>query len=105
MSRAGEAPTVRVRVLPRARANMLTREPDGTLRARLTAAPVEGAANRGLIELLARKLGLKRGALVIVQGAHHREKVVAVEGLSAADLALRIAALTASDVDKAGRRG
>jgi uncharacterized protein YggU (UPF0235/DUF167 family) len=105
VTRAGALPTVRVRVVPCARTNVLTREPDDTLRARLTAPPVEGAANRALLELLARALAVKRGALAIVQGEHHREKVVAVEGLSPADLALRVAALTASDVDKAGRRG
>jgi uncharacterized protein YggU (UPF0235/DUF167 family) len=101
----GAAPTLRIRVVPRARTNLLTREPDGSLRARLTAPPVEGAANRALLELVARALGVKRSALALVQGAHHREKVVAVAGLSAVELGLRVAALAGPDVDKAGRRG
>jgi uncharacterized protein YggU (UPF0235/DUF167 family) len=99
------APTLRVRVVPRARANALTRDAAGTLRARLTAPPVDGAANRALLELLARALAVKRADLEVVQGAHHREKVVAVHGCSADDLARRVQALALSDVDKAERRG
>ena len=99
------APTLRIRVVPRARANVLTRDAAGTLRARLTAPPVDGAANRALIDLLARALGVKRRDLEVVQGAHNREKVVAVSGCSEAALALRVQALGASDVDKAERHG
>ena len=105
MTSAGRAATVRVRVVPRARANALTRESDGSLRARLTARPVEGAANRALIDVVARALGVKPRAVAVVQGEHHREKVLAIAGLSAADLAVRVAALPGPDVDKAERRG
>lgn len=94
-----------VRVVPRARANALTREANGTLRARLTAPPVEGAANRALIDLLAKELGLKRADLEVAHGARGRDKRVAVHGCSAADLALRVARLAGPDVDNAERRG
>ena len=96
---------LRVRVIPRARSNALTRDGAGTLRARLTAPPVEGAANRALVELLARRLRLKRGDLEVVQGAHGRDKLVAVRGCSEAELDLRLGALGASDVDNSGRGG
>ena len=99
------AVTLRVRVVPRARVSALTRAAAGTLRARITAPPVDGAANRALIDLLADRLSLKRRDLTVVQGERGREKVVAVQGCSEAELALRIAALAPSDVDKAGRRG
>lgn len=94
-----------VRVVPRARRNALTREANGTLRARLTAPPVEGAANRALIELLAKELGLKRGDLEVVHGERGRDKRVAVQGCSAADLAARVARVAGADVDNAERRG
>ncbi len=85
-----------VRVVPRARANLLTRDEAGTLRARLTAPPVDGAANRALIDLLARELGLKRGDLEVVSGARGRQKLVAVHGRPEAELAPRLAALPPS---------
>ena len=96
---------LRVRVIPRARSNALTRDAAGSLRARLTAPPVEGAANRALVELLARRLRLKRGDLEVVQGARGRDKLVAVRGCSEAELALRLRALGASDVDNTGYGG
>jgi uncharacterized protein len=94
-----------VRVVPRARSNALTRDAAGTLRARLMAPPVEGAANRALVDLLARHLGVKRGDLEIVQGRRSRDKLVVVHGCSGAELALRVEGLVPTDVDNAGRRG
>jgi uncharacterized protein YggU (UPF0235/DUF167 family) len=94
-----------VRVVPRARTNALTRDPNGTLRARLSAPPVEGAANRALIEMLAAHLGLKRADLEVVHGTRGRDKRIAVHGCSAGDLAAKLARLTSSDVDNAKRRG
>ena len=85
-----------IRVVPRAHANAVTRDESGALRARLTAPPVEGAANRALIDLLARELGLKRADLEVVSGARGRQKLVAVHGCSKAELAPRLAALARS---------
>jgi len=101
----GTSIILRVRVIPRARSNALTCDAAGTLRARLTAPPVEGAANRALVELLARELGLKRGDLAVVRGERGRDKLIAVRGCSAAELSARLGLLAASDVDNSGRRG
>ncbi len=103
---AGERLLLRVRVTPRARGNALTVDAEGTVRARLAAPPVEGAANRALIELLADGLGLKRASIELVRGARGRDKTIAVHGCTPADLADRLARLTAAgDVDKAKHRG
>jgi uncharacterized protein (TIGR00251 family) len=102
---AGERLLLRVRVTPRARANALTVDAHGVVRARLTAPPVEGAANRALVEVLADGLGLKRASLEVVHGLHGRDKVVAVHGCTPADLANRVARLGGADVDKAKHRG
>ena len=97
---------LRVRVTPRARTNALSVDGSGVLRVRLMAPPVEGAANRALIELLADGLGLKRGAFEVIRGERGRDKVVAVRECSEAELALRLRRVAkASDVDKAKRRG
>jgi len=50
---------------------------------RLTAPPVEGAANAALIALLAERLGLPRRTIHILRGAVARHKTVALDGLSA----------------------
>lgn len=72
---------VPVRVIPRARRNELTLEGE-TLRARLTAPPVEGAANEALVALLADRLRIPRRSIVIVRGATSRHKLVAISGLT-----------------------
>ena len=100
------APVIlQVRVVPRARTNAVTRDAEGKVRARLTAPPVEGAANRALIDLLARHLGVRRADLEVVHGTRGRDKLVTVHGCSEAELAERLAALPGSDVDNAKRRG
>jgi uncharacterized protein YggU (UPF0235/DUF167 family) len=54
---------------------------DGVLRVRVAAPPVDEAANRALIRLLARDLDLAPGRVSIVAGATARRKTVAVTGL------------------------
>lgn len=55
---------------------------DGSLRVRVSAPPVEGAANEALGRLLAAELGVGRRSIVVVAGATARTKTVAVEGVS-----------------------
>ena len=62
---------------------------DGTLRARVAAAPVDDAANRSLIRLLADELGVPPSAIRIVSGPSSRRKAVAVEGVAAAAVLAR----------------
>jgi uncharacterized protein YggU (UPF0235/DUF167 family) len=96
---------VRVRVVPRAARDALTRDATGGWRAHLTAPPVEGAANRALIALLADRLALPKRAFALLRGERGRDKVVAIEGASAAEVEARLAAAGVSRVDKASRRG
>ena len=53
-------------------------EIDGVLHAWVTAAPVEGAANRELIALVADRYGVARSAVTIVNGRTSREKVLEI---------------------------
>ncbi len=56
------------------------------LKVRLTAPPVEGAANEACIAFLADRLGIPRARLTIVSGQTSRDKLVQVEGVDAAAL-------------------
>lgn len=69
---------ITVRVIPRSSKNELSREGE-TFKARLTAPPVDGAANEALLKLLAERLNVPRRALQIVQGATGRQKVVQID--------------------------
>jgi uncharacterized protein len=73
-----------VRVQPRAARDEIAGERAGALLVRLTAPPVEGRANEALCRLLAKRLGVGRTRVTVVHGAGSRDKLVNVEGLSAA---------------------
>jgi uncharacterized protein len=78
--------TLRVRVSPRASRDELAGERDGALVVRLTAPPVEGAANEALVRLLSRHLGLPPSSLSVARGARARDKVILVARAAAEDV-------------------
>jgi uncharacterized protein (TIGR00251 family) len=75
-----------VKVVPRASKPGISAA-GGTLRVRLQAPPVDGAANTELIEVLASAFGLAKRAVSIVAGAHSRTKRVRLEGIDATAVA------------------
>jgi uncharacterized protein (TIGR00251 family) len=86
---------VRLRVQPRAARDEVVGWQAGELRVRVTAAPVEGDANRAVVELLARVLGVRVGAVTIVRGVRGRHKLVRVEGLSLDEVKARLVSANA----------
>lgn len=81
---------LRVRVQPRASRNEVAGPHGDELRLRLTAAPVEGAANEALVRFLAETLGVARGSVRIVAGLSSRSKVVEVGALAVEEAARRL---------------
>ena len=71
-----------VRVLPRANRNQVAGVEQGAIKIKLTAPPVEGAANAALIEFVADWLGVRKSAVSIVSGEKARHKRVQVAGLT-----------------------
>jgi len=67
-----------VRLIPRASRNAVAGVRDGVLHARVTAAPVNGAANRALVELLAKALRVGTTNVRIESGATSSRKRVSV---------------------------
>lgn len=68
----------RVKVQPKASRNELAGVFDGVLRVRLTAPPVEGAANEACRAFLADRLGVPRSRVEVVSGHTGRNKLVRV---------------------------
>jgi hypothetical protein len=54
---------------------------DGVLHARVCAPPVDGAANRALCRLIARRAGVAPSRVRVIRGERARKKLVAVEGV------------------------
>lgn len=89
---------LRVRATPRANTNAVrglvelpTPAPEGgmALSIATTAAPTDGAANKQIVSIIAKALGVPRGAVRMAAGATGRVKRVEVEG-DASVLAARL---------------
>ncbi len=72
-----------VRVIPRARRAGVAGTRGDALLVRVTAPPVEGAANAELIAIVAGALGVPRREVTIVAGESRRLKRVRVSGMTA----------------------
>ena len=67
-----------VRLIPRASRNTVVGVREGVLQVRVTAAPVDGAANRALLELLAKVLHVGVTAVRIESGSTSPRKRLSV---------------------------
>lgn len=86
-----EAGLLRVRVQPRAsRSEIVGWRADGTLSVRVSAPPVEGAANSAVGVLLAGALGVRPSAVTVVHGERGRDKTVRVTGLTLEEMKRRL---------------
>lgn len=84
--------TIAVQVVPRASRNQVAGVQGDQLKVRVTAPPVEGAANEALLGFLAAALGVRRRDLQLVAGERARRKLVRVRGLDAATVEARLQA-------------
>ena len=83
---------IAVRVMPRSPRNGIDGVRDGRLVVRVTAPPVDDAANEAVVTVLATAVGLPRHAVRIVAGATARNKTIAIAGTTAADVIARLEA-------------
>jgi len=81
---------VKIRVQPRASKNQIVGWMEDALKVRLTAPPVEGEANAALLRFIAEYFGLPRSEVVLVTGATSRQKVIRINGLTAAQVSQRV---------------
>ena len=63
---------------------------DTTLRLRVTAPPVDGAANTAITRLLAEALGVPPSSISVVSGLHGRSKIVEIAGLGQVEMQRRL---------------
>lgn len=84
--------TLTLKVQPRASRNEIGPPQAGALRVRVTAPPVDSAANEAVLELIADWLGCRRGAVQLLRGQTSRQKVVRVQGVTAEFVRRKLAA-------------
>jgi len=79
-----------VKLQPRASANEIGDALGNELRIKVTAPPVDAAANEALVKLLAQQLDCPRNRVELVRGHTSRHKIVKLYGLSPDDVVKRL---------------
>ncbi len=79
-----------LKVLPRSSRNQLAGSHNGELKLKLTAPPVDGAANRCCCEYLAKLLRVPAGSIDIIAGTSSRHKKVLIRDIGSTDVLNRL---------------
>ena len=80
-----------VKVQPRAPVDAIGEPLGNELRVKVTAPPVDAAANEALLRLLAGHLGCRRAQVELVRGHTSRHKLIRLHALSAESIVARLA--------------
>ena len=75
-----------IRVIPRASRCELAGIQGDALKVRITAPPVEGAANKECIRFLSDVLGVKKSQVTIIAGHRSKNKKVSISGINRKDI-------------------
>lgn len=81
---------LKLHVTPRGSRSEIIGWREDTLCVKITAPPVEGAANAAIVKFIADSLGVRKNQVELVSGERSREKTVKVTGLSDSDIRSRI---------------
>ena len=81
-----------VKLQPRASANEIGDALGNELRIKVTAPPVDAAANEALVKLLARELDCPSNRVELVRGHTSRHKIVKLYGLAPEEVVKRLGA-------------
>jgi len=93
----GDAVLLSVKLQPRASANEIGEALGSELRVRVTAPPVDSAANEALVRLLADTLGCPRNRVELVRGGTSRHKQILLSGFSADEVRRKLARAAESE--------
>ena len=73
---------IKVKVLPRSSKNQIIGQEGDLFKVKLTSPPVEGKANKALIEFLAQKLGIPKARIEIKSGKSSKLKSILIHSLT-----------------------
>ena len=82
-----------VQISPNAGKNALEGFRGDILRIKVAAPPVEGKANKELVAYLSDILDISKGSVRIVKGHTQRNKVIAIDGLTSAQMMQKLLSL------------
>ncbi|HEY0455035.1 MAG TPA: DUF167 domain-containing protein [Verrucomicrobiae bacterium] len=92
MRKQGDGICISIKAQPRASRNEIGASLGNELKIKITAPPVDSAANDALLRYLAEVLGCGRGDLQLIRGQTSRHKQVLISNLSAEEIVTKIEA-------------
>lgn len=81
---------LKLHVTPRGSRNEIIGRRGDSLCVKITAPPVEGAANEAIVKFIAGALGVRRSQVEIVSGEKSREKTLRIVGLAQEEVNTRL---------------
>ena len=81
---------IRIKLLPKSSRNQVVGREGDHFKVKVTAPPVEGRANKALIDLLAKKLGVSKSHIEIISGKSSRLKSIRIDGLSIEEITRKV---------------
>ena len=84
---------IRIKLLPKSSRNQVVGREGDHFKVKVTAPPIEGRANKALIDLLAKKLSIPKRHIEIISGKSSRFKSVRIDGLSQKDIIRKVVKL------------
>lgn len=87
---AGDGVDVPLHIQPRARRDELAGFHNGALKLRISAPPVDDAANRSVIAFFSSLLDVPKSRLELTSGLRSRDKILHIRGISATEFITRI---------------
>lgn len=88
-----EGTILELSIQPKASSNAIVGVHQGTLKVRITAPPVEGAANKACIQLLAKTFGVPKTGTKLLKGGKSRRKTVLLRNLGLKDVERKLVQL------------
>ena len=73
---------MKVKIVPRSSRNQIVGKESGVYKIKVMSPPVDNKANKNLIELLSKKLGIAKSKIEITAGEHSRSKTLGIKGRS-----------------------
>ena len=81
---------IEIRLTPRASKNDIVGKEGKIYRIKVTSPPVAGKANKALIELISKRLGIPRRDIELVTGQRSRLKRLLIHGLSLSEIEAKL---------------
>ena len=81
---------INIKLLPRSSVNQIIGLENNVYKIKVTSPPVDGKANKSLINILSKQLGIAKGKIEITSGTISRNKKVKIKGLSKVEIAQKL---------------